>query len=320
MYADNALLLWEDVHSVGNATNDVLKNLSDVAQLSQVPIFLSQCHQFWKHRAPKKRKCSLLPQAIVPFLLLYLQTIWCLAIVMKVIRWRIKVENHVVMTLLPVSMRLMRLPNRSVSAIVACCIVVSLSITHLRIVIPFAQMLHLLKMRQGIVQKTAERKGELYRKRKEFQVKIYKELLNYAKILLCNICILFLVFVWETKRRIDNAIVLFIAMTDDQEFSLTRFCDITTRVASLSSPYNLDVVLEMFDEITKLFSVITRCESFLRLSWRCNVVRYIGRNSEARARTQPNKRDARRRHSAGWSRGCDSSSALKFAVNNRMSC
>ena len=128
---------------------------------------------------------------------------------------------------------------------------------------------------------------------------------------------------WQCHRNIYcNGVGIFYAIdcSDDQEFSLTRFCDITTRVASLSSPYKLDVILEMFDEITKLFSVITWCESFLRLSWRCNVLRHIGRNSEARARTQPNKRDARRRHSARWSRWCDSSSALKFEINNRMSC
>ena len=55
----------------------------------------------------------------------------------------------------------------------------------------------------------------------------------------------------------DVGIFCAVDCSDDQEFSLTRFCDITTRVASLSSPYNLDVILEMFDEITKLFSVIT---------------------------------------------------------------
>ena len=43
---------------------------------------------------------------------------------------------------------------------------------------------------------------------------------------------------------------------NEQEFSLVHFTDITSKVASLSPPYKLDMILEMFDEITKLFRMI----------------------------------------------------------------
>lgn len=51
----------------------------------------------------------------------------------------------------------------------------------------------------------------------------------------------------------DVALVSYIDSRNEQEFSLVHFTDITSKVASLSPPYKLDMILEMFDEITKLF-------------------------------------------------------------------
>ncbi|CBK22709.2 uncharacterized protein [Blastocystis hominis] len=51
-------------------------------------------------------------------------------------------------------------------------------------------------------------------------------------------------------------------MTNEQEFSLVHFTDITSKVASLSPPYKLDMILEMFDEITKLFHCLGAAMSF----------------------------------------------------------
>lgn len=54
----------------------------------------------------------------------------------------------------------------------------------------------------------------------------------------------------------DVAFVACIQSRNEQEFSLVHFTDITSKVASLSPPYKLDMILEMFDEITKLFRMI----------------------------------------------------------------
>ena len=54
----------------------------------------------------------------------------------------------------------------------------------------------------------------------------------------------------------DVALISCINSRNEQEFSLVHFTDITSKVASLSPPYKLDMILEMFDEITKLFRMI----------------------------------------------------------------
>ena len=43
----------------------------------------------------------------------------------------------------------------------------------------------------------------------------------------------------------DVALVSYIDSRNEQEFSLVHFTDITSKVASLSPPYKLDMILEM---------------------------------------------------------------------------
>lgn len=45
------------------------------------------------------------------------------------------------------------------------------------------------------------------------------------------------------------------------EFSLVHFRDLTKQLADTTDPYNLSVLLEMFDEITKLFRMNNRISS-----------------------------------------------------------
>lgn len=59
------------------------------------------------------------------------------------------------------------------------------------------------------------------------------------------------------RWRYDVAVSAYVDSRNDQEFSLVHFTDITSKVASLSPPYKLDMILEMFDEITKLFRMVT---------------------------------------------------------------